>query len=54
MGAIQCSIDTCKWLEHLFWSLGKHIIRLQHIKIFETLQKLNDKIVSKEAAEYDY
>ena len=26
----------------------------QHIKIFEKVQKSNDKIVSKESPEYDY
>ena len=32
----------------------KRFIRLKHIKIFETVQKSNDKIVSKEAPEYGY
>ena len=36
------------------WSLGKCFIRLMRIKIFETVRKSNDKIVSKEAPEYDY
>ena len=42
-----------KWLEYLLWSLGKHFIRLKHIKIFETMQKSNYKIVPKETPEYD-
>ena len=54
MGATKCSIDTCKWLQDLLQSLGKCFIRLRHIKIFETVQKSNNKIVSKEAPEYDY
>ena len=29
-------------------------MRLKHIKIFETVQISNDKIVSKEVSEYDY
>ena len=44
-------IDTCKRLEYLLWSLGKRFIGLKHIKIFKTVQ---NKIVSKEAPEYDY
>ena len=49
------SIDTCKWLEYLLYiqSLGKRIIRLKHIKKLE-MEKSNNKIVSKEAPEYDY
>ena len=35
-------------------SLGKPFIRLKLIKIFETVQKSNNKIVSKEVPEYDY
>ena len=54
IGATRCSIDTCKWLENLLQSLGKRFIRLKHIKIFETVQKSNNKIVSKEAPEFDY
>ena len=54
IGATRCSIVTCKWLEYLSWSLRKRFIRLNHIKIFETVQKLYDKIASKEAPEYDY
>ena len=54
IGATRCSIDSCKWLEYLLWSLGKCFIRLQHIKIFETVQKSSDKIVSKEAPENNY
>ena len=42
-----------KWLEYLLWPLGKGFIRLKHIKIFEKAQKSNEKIVSKEAPEYD-
>ena len=34
--------------------MGKRFIRQQHTKIFETVEKSNDKIVSKEAVEYDY
>ena len=34
-----------------FVVVGKCFIRQQHIKIFETVQKLNGKIVSKVAAE---
>ena len=45
---------TCTWLEYLSWSLRKCLIRLNHINIFEKVQKSNDKIVSKEAPEYDY
>ena len=37
--------------EYILWSLGKIFIRPQHIKIFETVQQSNSKIVSKEAAE---
>ena len=48
------SIDTCNWLEYLLWSLEKRHIRLQHIKIFETVQKLNGKIISRESPEYNY
>ena len=33
------SIDSYKWLEYLLWSLGKRFIRLQYIKIIETVQK---------------
>ena len=29
-------------------------MRLKHIRIVETVQKSNDKIVSKEGPEYDY
>ena len=29
-------------------------MRLKHIKIFKAVQKSTNKIVSKEAAEYDY
>ena len=47
-------MNTCKWVEYLLWSLRNHFIRLKHIKIFEKIQKSNDKIVSKEAPEYDY
>ena len=47
-------IDTCKRLEYPLWSLGKRFIGLKHIKIFKTMQKSNNKIVSKEAPEYDY
>ena len=36
------------------WSLGKCFIRLKHIKIFETMQKSNNKIISKEAPGNDY
>ena len=34
--------------------MGKCFIRLKHIKIFDTVQKSNDKIFPKEAPEYDY
>ena len=41
--------------QHIFLqSLGKRSIRLKYIKIFETVHKSNNKIVSKEAPEYDY
>ena len=30
--------------------VGKHFIRLQHIKMLETVEKSNGKIVSEEAA----
>ena len=50
----RCSIDTCKGLEYLFYLLGKRFIKLKHIKIYERVQKTNNKIVSKEAAECDY
>ena len=53
VGVTRCSIDTFKWLEYLV-VVGKCFIRLTHIKIFETVQKSYDKIVSKEAPEYDY
>ena len=36
-----------------FAVVGKCFIRIKHIEIFETVQKSNDKIVSKEVAEYD-
>ena len=39
---------------YLWWSLEKWFVRLKHIKIFETVQKSNDKIATKEAPEYDY
>ena len=42
-----------KWLEYLLWPLGKGFIRLKHIKSFEKVQKSNEKIVSKEAPEYE-
>ena len=29
-------------------------MRLKHIKIFKTVQKSNNKTISKEAPEYDY
>ena len=32
---------------------GKRFIRLKRIKIFESVQKPNNKVVSKEAPEYD-
>ena len=51
MGATGCSTDIYKWLEYLFQSLGKHFIRLQHIKIFEAEQKASGTIIYKEAAE---
>ena len=47
-------MDIFNWLEYLLWSLGKRFIRLKHIKIFETVQKSNNKTVSKEAPEYNY
>ena len=47
IAATGCSIDTCKWLKYLLKSLGKHFIRLKHIKIFEAVLKPNNKIVSK-------
>ena len=34
--------------------MGNHFIRLEHIKIFDAVQKSNDKIVLKEAPECDY
>ena len=40
--------------EYLLQSLGKGFIRLKHIEIFETVQNSNNKIVSKEAPEYNY
>ena len=43
IGATRCSIDTCKWLEYLLGFLGNYFIRLKHIKVFETVQKSNDK-----------
>ena len=36
------------------WPLGKRFTRLLYIKIFEMVQKSDGKIVSKQAAEYDY
>ena len=33
---------------------GKSFIRLEHIKIFDAVQKSNDKIILKEAPEYGY
>ena len=42
--AHRCSTNTYKWLEYLFQSLGKHFIRLQHIKILEAEQKSNGKL----------
>ena len=40
--------------EYLLQSLGKGFIRLKHIEIFEMVQNSNNKIVSKEAPEYNY
>ena len=37
--------------QNVFREPVKSFIRLQHVKIFETVQKSNSKIVSKEAAE---
>ena len=37
-----------------FAVVGKHFIRIKHIKIFETVQQLNNKIDSKKAPEYGY
>ena len=51
---MQYRIDTCKWLEYLLRSLGKHIIRLKHFNIFKTVRKSFDKIVLKEAPECNY
>ena len=34
--------------------MGERFIKLKHITIFELVQKSNNKIVSKEAPEYDY
>ena len=42
---MQYRIDTCKWLEYLLRSLGKH---------FKTVRKSFDKIVLKEAPECNY
>ena len=36
-----------------FVVVGEMLFRLKYIKIFELLQKSNNKIVSKEALEYD-
>ena len=44
----------CQHLQMARISLRKRFIRLKHTKTFETVQKSNDKIVSKEAPEYDY
>ena len=48
------TIYTYKWLEYLLYSLRKSFIRLQHITIFETVQISSNKMVSNQAAEYDY
>ena len=48
------TIYTYKWLEYLLCSLRKSFIRLQHITIFETVQTSSSKMVSNQAAEYDY
>ena len=37
-----------------FVVVGKCFMMLPHIKIFETVQKLNSRIVSKDAAQWDY
>ena len=34
--------------------MGKRFIKPKHIKVLETVQKSNDKIVSKEVLEYNY
>ena len=41
-------------LEYLLCSLGKRFIRHKHIKIFKVMQKSNNKIVPKEAPEYNH
>ena len=43
---MKCQYSDHKWLEYLFWSLGKHFIRLQHVKIFKMVQ--NEVVKSSE------